>query len=145
MWASGSKGSNKVAFFFSFFFFFFVCADTRIVYIIVKVCIERNHLQVELIRCRKTVVYFIHEATDSMQYRLSNANLDSGCQTVSFCSLETMGVNVKTMGVDISRWSYLADFVTHSVGALSLVTQTYCQYNESVHRKEQLATRINTI
>ena len=42
----------------------------------------------------------------------------------------------------------------HSIGALSLVTQlrygnlcilTHCQYNESGHQKEHVATRINTI
>ena len=51
-------------------------ADKRIVNIM-KVYIERNNLQVELIRCRKDVD-FIHvylcEATDSMQYRPPNAN-----------------------------------------------------------------------
>ena len=46
---------------------------------IMKGCIERNHLQVELIRCRK-IVYFIpvyfFEAMDSMQYHPLNANQD---------------------------------------------------------------------
>ena len=71
-----------------------------------------------------------------------------------------------TMGVDTSRRSHLTDFVGHAIGALScflllanimLTVGTinvlfslpnyamYCQYNESVHRKEQLATLNNTI
>ena len=51
-------------------------ADNRIVNIM-KVYIERNNLQVELIRYHKNVdlihVYFC-EATDSMQYRPPNVN-----------------------------------------------------------------------
>ena len=53
-------------------------ADKRIVHIM-KVYIERNNLEVELIRFRKKNVDIIHvyfcEATDPMQYRPPNANL----------------------------------------------------------------------
>ena len=71
---------------------------------------------------------------------------------------------METIGVDTSRWSHLTLFVDHSIGALAcffvnsgnnkrilLVThlrhayKCIVNYNESRHRKEQLATRINTI
>ena len=48
--------------------------------------LQSRNLQFEIIRCRKNVD-FIHvcicQATDSTQYRPPNANLDSGCQTLS--------------------------------------------------------------
>ena len=64
-------------------------ADKRIVNII-KVYIERNNLQVELIRFRKKNVDFIHvyfcEAKDSMHYRPPNAyQEDSNTNHFSHC------------------------------------------------------------
>ena len=68
------------------------------------------------------------------------------------------------MGGRTARWSHLPDIVSHSVGAvacffvdsghnkkysvghpITLSRKMYYQYNESVHRKEQHATIINTI
>ena len=74
-----------------------------------------------------------------MQYRSPNANLDSCCQSVSLVSGD-------------NGWLRLADLVGRSICALLLlllVTQLCCGDkridNKSVHRKEQLATIINTI
>ena len=47
-----------------------------------------------------------------MQYCPPNANLDSGCQTVSVVTVDMMFVE----SVDTSWWSYLANFVGHSIG-----------------------------
>ena len=50
-----------------------------------KLYIERNYLQVELMRFRKHIDFihvFFFEARNSMQYRPPNANLDRSCQVV---------------------------------------------------------------
>ena len=79
------------------------CADKRIVKIM-KMYIERNNMQVELIRFRKKNTDFIHvyfsKGMNTMQYRSPNASLDSCCQTVSFVT---------------SPWSHLSDIVHHSI------------------------------
>ena len=115
------------------------CADKRIVDIM-KVYIERNKMQVELIRVRKNInfihVYFC-EARNARQYRPPNATLDSCCQTVSIVT---------------SRWSHLSHIVHHSIewcaavfismscSLFTLLRYAYCQYNGNVYLKEQLAT-----
>ena len=57
-----------------------------------KVYIEMNNLQVELIGFRKKNIDFIHvyfrEAMDSMQYRPPNAHLESGSQTAYIVSVD---------------------------------------------------------
>ena len=92
-----------------------------------------------------------------MQYRPPNANLDSVCQTVYYC-------HWRQWVVDTSCWSHLADVVGHTIGSLvcffvdcgtghnkrivllsKLRYADKCIVNESVHRKEQLATIIHTI
>ena len=75
-----------------------------------KVYIKRNNLQVEFKKIDFIHVYFC-EARNSIQYRTPNANLDSGCQTVSIVT----GDN----GCRLLLGSHVADFVGNSIGALA--------------------------
>ena len=93
-------------------------ADNRIVNIM-KVYIERNKEQVELIRYRKNVdfihVYFC-EATDSMQYRPTNVNQEFantnhfGSISDSFGRLSASSeymASVKTLNISLGIMMYL--------------------------------------
>ena len=127
------------------------CAHKRVVNRI-KVYIERSNMQVELIRFRKKKVDFIHvyvcESRNSMQCRSPNPILESSsCQTVSVViRLNTIGYNGvfaplpgATLPIQQVRCHRSPNY------AIKLCRLTHCKYNESVHQKEQLATRINTI
>ena len=91
------------------------CADKRIVNIM-KMYIEWNKMQVELIRFRKNL-NFIHvhfcKSRNTIQYRSPNATLDSCCQTVSIVT---------------SRWPSLSHIVHNSIeccGGVFLSTDPY--------------------
>ena len=120
---------------------------TRIVNIM-KV-IERSNMQVELIRFRKK--YRLHSRSRLRIEEFNSTSLTepilerSSCQSVYCHSTE---YNRTQWGVSTPA---RCDF-GHSIGVLSLVIQlrcysmlTHCEYNESVHQKEQLATRFNRI
>ena len=73
------------------------------------------------------------EARDSM-HSSPNANIDSGCQAVSIAT-----GNIMFYGVETSRWSHPADFVGHSVGALSCF---YCRVHFYLHNDRNIRTSI---
>ena len=132
-------------------------ADTRIVNIM-KVWVL--HRKEQLASRVNTIPYininFIHvyfcEAWNSMQRRPPNANLESDSQTVYIFSCNNACRNL--LVVRGRTWPTLAGFRVdcgHDKRIL-LVTQLHYRdtcivnnYDQSVHRNEQLATRINTI
>ena len=89
-----------------------------------------------------------------MQYRPPNANLDSGCQTVYIVTgdngLQTLlaGRTWSTLFViRLVHWCFFVDCGTEHNKHIVLLTKLRyadtCIVNESVHRKEQLATIIH--
>ena len=91
-----------------------------------------------------------------MQYRPPNANLDSGCQTVYIVTgdngLQTLLVGrtwSTLLVIRLVHWCFFVDCGTghnkHIVLLTKLRYANKCIVNESVHRKEQLATIIHTI
>ena len=91
-----------------------------------------------------------------MQYRPPNANLDSGCQTVYIVTgdngLQTLLVGrtwSTLLVIRLVHWCFFVDCGTghnkHIVLLTKLRYANKCTVNESVHRKEQLATIIHTI
>ena len=93
-----------------------------------------------------------------MQYRPPNANLDSGCQTVYIVTGDN-GLHLQTLLVGrtwstllvirLVHWCFFVDCGTgHNKHIVLLTKLRYadkCIVNESVHRKEHLATIIHTI
>ena len=75
-----------------------------------------------------------------MQYRSPNASIDScSCQTVSIV------IRLDTMGGRISaRCDFVWPFNMCVVVGHPITLIITLSFNESVHRKEQLATIINT-